>query len=262
MRVSPLLSKKHLFFTSKYEMVKTCYSSLLESLKGINFRVMVILDNCPPSFDDLFYPPPGGEPPEFIRTPGIGNNETFLKQLDLLERQEYSDLVFFAEDDYLYIHDLHPLLGFMNEGKENPDFVTPYDHPDYYGSEYHRYEKLYTTHGQQKWKQVGSTTCTFFTSKKTLKEAHDIMKQYPRLCDYLMFNLLTRKNPLLSWMHFRDLYALAPYSLIVNMLNLRRRTFSLWAPEPSFATHLQQGGLSPNIDWEKYLKLNSLAKIA
>jgi hypothetical protein len=55
------------------------------------------------------------------------NVQTFLLQLEYLTNQQYSEIVKFQEDDYLYFQSIKPMLEFISD--ENVDFLSPYLHP-------------------------------------------------------------------------------------------------------------------------------------
>lgn len=253
LRVSPILSRQHLFFTSKRDMVEACFDSLVESLEGLSYYIVVILDNCP-QFAEIFKKRVDEKHLKMTFTKGIGNANTFLYQIQILLDQTKTEYVYFAEDDYYYIGKMSDALKFISAGNHFVDFLTPYDHPDYY-SNLHKYKKITTVYKGKVWKQIASTTMTFLTSKKNLQETERILRLYPLLSDYLMWNMLTRKTPL--WKFLQPTYRWAcgyrklPFSWLYTIWNYTRyRRYSLWAPEPTIGTHLNLNGLSPRICWK------------
>ena len=115
------------------------------------------------------------------------------------------------------------------------DYVTLYDHPDKYLNPYEggnpfcveRSENTRVYLGKHcHWKSTNSTTMTFASKVKTLKEDKDILREwtkdtYPH--DFYMFQDLIKK---------------------------RRKLIS---PIPGFSTHGEVKNLSPLINWEKQL---------
>jgi hypothetical protein len=126
-----------------------------------------------------------------------------------------SDIVYFAEDDYIYKQNACKLV----EGLEIADYCTGYDHPDLYN-----YEscKLKCTNSFI-WRYGKSTTMTFAVKVKTIKEDLHVYKKHcsgshPE--DYHMFLELTRNG-----------------RTLVN-------------PLPGLSTHGEIGYFSPCVDWE------------
>ncbi|MCL5990477.1 MAG: glycosyltransferase family 2 protein [Bacteroidetes bacterium] len=220
-------------------------------------KFWIILDNCPDEYTDLFkkYIPDDGI--EFINLPGVGNSETFAKQMDLLLKQNDSEYIYFAEDDYFYLPDhFYELIDFM-KNNEDVHFVSPYNHPDYY--EYHIHNNKYEvkSFSNKKWR-TGATTCmTFLTTKKIMIENEKTFRTYTRknydtslwlsLTNYKLLNPLNffkylfidkrmAKVFVKGWIHNR------------NQLLFGKR-WKLWIPVPSIATHMDSKHLAPSIDW-------------
>ena len=140
-----------------------------------------------------------------------------------------SELVYFVEDDYLHLPNSDMLLL---EGLEISNYCCGYDHIDKYinkenggnpsiegGGEITRVVLTKSSH----WKLTNSTTCTWATKIKTLKEDMEIWEQatvnsYPQ--DYWAFTQL-----------------------------LETKSRSLITPIPGFSTHTELPWLSPLIDW-------------
>ena len=90
--------------------------------------MFVLLDNCPPSYEDLFKRYFDEHDLELIRLNGVGNRATFDMQIDILLDQNFSEIVYFAEDDYLYLpNQFQSMARFLRE-EQQVDFVSPYDH--------------------------------------------------------------------------------------------------------------------------------------
>ena len=140
------------------------------------------------------------------------------------------ECVYFIEDDYLHLPESDIVLL---EGLKISNYVSLYDHPDKYidreaggnpqiegGGEVTRVVLTDSTH----WKLTNSTTCTFATKIKSLKEDMDIWEnatvtQYPN--DYIAFTYLINKGR------------------------------SLITPIRGYATHTEISWLTPLIDWTK-----------
>jgi len=106
-------------------------------------------------------------------------------------------------------------------------YVTLYDHRDKYTEAYKDLmcKLLYTQ--SVHWRPTPSTTQTFATLFKTLKEDLHIHKQYS-----------TNTEP--SQDHYK-------------FMNLRKQGRYLISSVPGYSTHAHRDLLSPCVDWEKYL---------
>ena len=255
LRVSPTLNSKHIHFKTKYELVKACFKSLVRALEGLDFELFVILDGCPKHFEKIFRENVEEHNLKIVNVGGVGNSATFLLQTLILSDLSSSDYVYFAEDDYFYIGSVREMLELASK-KPFVDFVSPYDHPDYYfRRDLHPYKFVYLKYGNRLWKNVMSTCCTFLTKKSTLMEVRELLQSYKKVSDYYMWYLLTRKVPLKNMIRVsprpRYLRRLA-YLLRYMQKYSSRRAYSLWVPEPTIATHMQEGCLSPKVDWSKH----------
>ena len=131
-RVYPGVSKTPIVHpTNKLLLAEAAFRSFTRSLTGIDAKIWVILDGCPPEYRAAFskWHPEGKL--EFVDTPKIGNAATFTLQCKILLEQTHSENVYFAEDDYAYVPgEFHRMIEFLEHAKD-VHFVTPYDHPDY-----------------------------------------------------------------------------------------------------------------------------------
>jgi hypothetical protein len=137
-----------------------------------------------------------------------------------------NDLIYFVENDYAFIQDWPYKLQELFNTYEGLDYVTPYDHPDFYNQS--NYPELATymfvtkTHH---WKTVPSSTGSIIITKRILDEDFDIHTTIPS--DRGRFEFLS--------------------------INRNRNVF---APIPSLTTHCETEWLAPTIDWEKIYKNN------
>jgi hypothetical protein len=242
----------------KYKLSEICLKSFLRCLSGIRFKLYVILDGCPQKYADLFTDLIPADQLELITTPGIGNVATFREQIKVLLSQNDSEMVYFAEDDYFYIENgFHDMLNVIKNRKD-VDFVTPYDHPDYYQTEsepgkpdflinLHNY-KSKLIFEKRHWRTVSSTCCTFLTTKSTLVKTSKYLNLYPELTDYGMWLTLTK----MKMMHYNKLMNLKMYTFGLGYL-FSGKSFKLWSPIPSIANHMANLYFAPGIDWQALL---------
>ena len=243
---------------TKYDLSRVCLKSLLRALVGINYKLYAILDGCPPEYKALFNELVDSRHLQVVELLGNGNAATFLEQVRLLENQDESETVFFAEDDYLYTENaISEMLEMIQD--DDVDFVTPYDHPDYYQTRpdptksaflvnLHNYRSKIVFESRH-WRTVSSTTMTFLTNKAVLGKAVKYLRLYQRLGDYAMWLALTRirkRHPSLRQTFY--LYAFAGRRLLIG------KPFKLWSPMPSLATHMVKQYISLGVDWEELIR--------
>ena len=137
--------------------------------------------------------------------------------------------IYFVEDDYLHLPNSYKVL---KEGLQRADYVSLYDHNDKYmdpspnpyvedGGEVTKVILTESTH----WKLTNSTTMTFASTAKILREDRDIWVKWTSIDS-----------------HPRDFDA---------FIELRNKGRSLITPIPSYSTHTETSWLSPLIDWSK-----------
>ncbi len=132
--------------------------------------------------------------------------------------------VLFLEDDYLWRPDT---LEKLKSGLDRYGMVSPYDHPGFYA----KHEKTCTeihVHGQELWRRCPTNTHTFAVKYELFMKY--IQHFYYKVNDWIMFTKLGYEG------------------------------LSLYTPLLSFATHLVDGLLAYDVDWEelagKYLETN------
>jgi hypothetical protein len=151
---------------------------------------------------------------------------TFNLALDKALKLDDKEVVYFLENDYLHKpNSLKILLEGINIGA---DYVSLYDHPDKYmdganpfvegGGEYTKVFLSESCH----WKLTNSTTMTFASKVKTLREDESILRKWTNTThphDFQMF------------------------------LELRDKGRSLITPLPGCSTHGETAWLTPLINW-------------
>ncbi len=287
-RIYPRISRKPpIFENNKYKLSEICLKSLKKSLGTLRVKIYVLLDNCPTKYEDLFKKYFKNKDLKLIKLKGIGNLGTFYLQLKILTEQEDAEIVFFAEDDYFYLSNQFQKMIHLIKNDHEIDFITPYDHPDYYNFLFHNYQSKIKHFSNTNWKSVSSTTCTFLTTKKRLNETKKVFKKYTfvrnhfnkklikknRYLNYLFFEFFTNATDSDIWMSitkinmFKLFYifklrirdrSIFRYYLRAWRFNWKQVLFgkkwNLWCPVPSIATHMESRFLAPNIEWNVYFK--------
>ena len=256
-RIYPEISRSPAVFSSdKYKLSEFCLKSFKESLGDLNVKMIVLLDGCPPTYEELFLKYFDVEDIDFIRLDGVGNLQTFGLQIEILLNQNYSEIVYFAEDDYFYFpNQFTEMVEFLKENSD-VDFVTPYDHLDYYTQNIHKNKKSVKVLKNRQWKTVSSTCLTFLTTKNTLKETEKIFSTYQKgNSDFVLWLSLTKSSlkPIILIKSIKLFTLEIFYKILLFTKNqtLLGKNWKLWAPTPTIATHLEKSFLSPDIDWEE-----------
>lgn len=164
-------------------------------------KVTLIADNCDQIILDLC----SQTGCDTIKT-NLGNAGSFRKSIDLALELSNDSKVYFVEDDYLHLK----INGYFEsiperdlaEGLLRADYVTLYDHPDKYLSEYGSCEatNVYRTLHSH-WKHSISTTMTFASKVSTLRDDLEIWHKYtegkhPQ--DHFIFTDLNKKGKTLA----------------------------------------------------------------
>ncbi len=203
---------------------KNCLSNAIKVFSPENYDWLIIADNISKNTESMIldlYPSIN------IMKVSIGHGAgTFNLALTEALKYEDKEIVYFIENDYIHREnsDIILLEGFGI----GSDYVSLYDHPDKYidganplvesGGEITRVMLSNSCH----WKITNSTTMTFASKVKTLKEDESILRKwtegsYPQ--DFQMF------------------------------LELASKQKSLITPIPGYSTHGETNWLTPLINW-------------
>ena len=257
-RIYPKVSKVPPVFTNdKYNLSSLCLKSFKDSLGSLKVKIWVLLDNCPKEYEELFRSHFSSEELEFLYLQSVGNKGTFELQMKILLEQDFSQYVYFAEDDYFYLPD--QFVSMVKFLSENPDvdFISPYDHLDYYNLDLHKHDNLIRIANGKHWRTANSTCLTFLTKKNILQETKSVFNSYmDGNYDASLWISLTKKKVLngkaIVQYFFKDkfLYDVVKQAWLKCWKQIIfGRKFSLWVPIPSAATHMDSNYLSPNVDW-------------
>jgi hypothetical protein len=154
-------------------------------------------------------------------------SKSFIQTLDYILSQDFENetIIYFLEDDYIHRPNWDVILM---DGFNLPiHYVTLYDHGDKYQEMYKDLmtKVLHTQYSH--WMPTPSTTNTFATKFKTLKQDHLIHRKYS-----------TNYEP--SFDHGK-------------FLELNQEGRNLISCIPGYSTHCHLEFLSPCIDWKQYL---------
>jgi hypothetical protein len=268
-RLYPGLQKNESIIPNdKYKLIKACLTTFKESLQDINTKILFILDSCPKKYENYIVKLFNGYDIIIKKGNNIGNHGTFNMQLEWLLEQSFSEYVYFAEDDYIY--NGKNFKSFIENYKleGNIEFATPYDHPDYYTLVSHEQKNtlLKTTSCGHKWLKRGSTTMTFLTTKKTLKETQSVFNLYGKIGDIGIWYILTRRIKYLKtalhimykkeyrWLlHFMSKSIIYYLYNNIRFYNMPHSKYMLCSYHPSAATHAEAKYLAGDTDWNRII---------
>jgi hypothetical protein len=139
-------------------------------------------------------------------------------------------------------------------GNRDVDFVSPYDHPDSYFTSSRHERHLVRPFGDGYWRTASSTCLTFLASRQNLLQTESIFRSFSSgNMDCPIWLALTQKaglaNPKIHWSNVLRI----KLWVMTWMWGWRKLLFSksyrLWVPIPTLATHMEAGCLSPLVDW-------------
>jgi hypothetical protein len=206
---------------------KNCFENALQIFNKANWYV--IADNVSNETKEYL-----NSKVETIKYVSVGHGAgTFNLALDVALSLPSSEIVYFLENDYLHKPGADKVLeDGVNLGF---DYVTAYDHPDKYLNPFEggnpfcsgRAEDTRVYLGQYcHFKLTNSTTMTFASSVKTLKEDEEVLRKW------------TKDT------HPYD------FQMFIELKQVGRR---LASSIPGYSTHGETAWLSPLTDWQKQL---------
>lgn len=236
-----------------------CLESLIYGFP--DYKIICVADNCDHHVlktleEKKFF--------KLIKTK-LGNAASFNYLINFeLPQLSDDDLIYFAEDDYLYRTNSYQVL---EEGLKYFDYVTLYDHPDKYGN-YPLDRNLLIPNGvlseftqiikgsRALWRTTNSTTMTFGCYAKTMKKDYKIWnmmtKKFNVPRDFYIWILLTcpQKNFFTSYLN------LSIILIISNLLFIFRGKRLLGVSTPSYAAHLELG-MTPDNFYNDFIDLKN-----
>jgi hypothetical protein len=259
-RIYPGVSKTPFVYPdNKLKLTEVGIQTINQSLGDLKAKFFILLDNCPEEYEHMISVHLQSHSVTFIKYNGIGNLPTFGKQIEILLSQTDSEIIMFAEDDYVYRkNELEKAVHLI---KNNPEieFVTPYDHLDSYILPIHtKYKYEILAKEDLHWRTSASTCLTFLTTRKSLKQTEKVFRSYCKgNWDSSLWFALTKfnvLNPASLFLIFLDLFLFKTVlkSWLFNPGQiLFGKKFKLWQSIPSIATHMEKISLAPAVDWEK-----------
>jgi hypothetical protein len=206
---------------------------------------------------------------EVIELSALGNGGSYRCALSLLETRSWApdDIVYFAEDDYLYRPEAFAELVEAATVIDSASFFTLYDHTDYYTEPLQRtfqrfHRKRSWRVGAIDWRAARTTTMSFGARVGDMRAQSWIhflgttdvhpsdayiwdasQSAVGRILIPIFFRCLNRRDTVTV--------NLKRCRRMVIDYNAQRRRLLLVAPRVSLATHMQEPFLAPNVDWAR-----------
>lgn len=257
-----------IFREDKLKLAEFCLKSFKKSLGGLRVKLWVILNDCPPEYEEMIRRVWGSEHLVLVRFPGVSGSVTLDEAARILREQIDAGIVYFSDDDYFYLPgQFHLAVDFL---KQNPDadFIAPYESSDFYTIDLHNMRFERREFGGKEWISCISTTHTFLTRRFVLIEIRRLYLDMYRSwsCrgnkgpfDLAFWVALTKKrvfNPVkfTQWLLTRRLFWAGSILIAWNdcwRQILFGRRYTLWSPHPCIATHMVAGLEAPGIEWAK-----------
>lgn len=255
------------FGGDKLLLSKVALDSFKAALGNLRVKIWVLLDKCPPEYEQLFTGRFAARDLVLERFPGIGNRGSLIRQFEILAGQTDAELVYLAEDDYVYLPGtFEKIVRFFRERPE-VDFITPYYHRDYETLPMHRHHQFELQSAGLAWKTVKATTGTFAARGTAFRKTHQIFATmlqkvlFSEMTDLGVWYALTKYdlfNPwkLLTWPLRHRFFGWSLFSAwwVCWRQILFGPRYRLWSAVPSLCTHLSEGTFAPGHDWEQDLR--------
>ena len=167
---------------------------------------------------------------KMVKMEGGNDGASFLNLINYVAQQKFKDhdILYFLEDDYVHRTGwCEVLLEGLNLRGVN--YITLYDHPDKYTAP--QYENLVSkikVSESVHWRSIPSTTNTYAMLAKTFLKDIDIHRKF---CDLGAGFTKDHEKFIELWQSNRTLYSCMP----------------------AYATHCEEGQLSPTIKWQKII---------
>ncbi len=271
----------------KYKLENLCLKSLKDSLASLKVKLWAILDRCPQDWENLFRKYFDKDEVKIIKLEKVGEINSWELAIEILINQNFSEIVYLAEDDYFYLpNQFIKMIKFLSNNSD-VDFIKPYDHLDNYKLALHKYQSLIKVYVGKHWRTVSTTCGTFLTTRKALYQTKDVFLRGKTVKNFFTKDIFTRNTFFRYFFRYfvaktrdSDMWLSITKCKVFNFFKIIRyrvqnhnvynyffrawryhwkqilfgKKWKLWSPIPSIATHLEKNHLAPTIDWKKKFK--------
>lgn len=233
------------FNLEKGQVIKLCFLSLVESLKDLDFKMIVVGDKLSEEMISFF-----NSFEVELHLGNFGNDASIRETLKIASTIPNDEWIYFCEDDYLHLpHAFDFIDHFLDErdslfkqkkkffnlyrgvNLKNKDlFIIPPDYPDHYSPKY-RKSSLILFSSDCHWRQVRYITFTFLTKSSTIKKNYSLFKKAS----------VKARDRKISRRLFGDFgFGFGTSSMC-------------FSPIPGLSTHMHRDTMTPLQNWEKLM---------
>lgn len=211
----PSSNPSPIYQEDKDKLNEICLKSVVKAFEDVsNKQFIFLLDYCEKSTLEMIEKVVHSDYETHESQAGIG--QTMLDSYSIAS--EINGAVLFQECDYFYLP--APIGQFYLEGLRQLDFVSPYDHPNFYTNrDFHAETCKIRVIGNWHYRTTERNTMTWATWGHLVKKNREILDRWGHLDGEV-------------WKE------------------LKEQGHELWTPIPSFATHMVQDFLAPCVNWE------------
>ena len=230
----------------KGQLIKLCFLSLVESLKDVDFKIIVLGDKLSEDMIAFF-----NYFKVDLRLGSFGNDGSILETIKIASTIPDDEWVYFCEDDYMHVpHAFRFIDQFINERsslfikkfkpynlstlvnlKDKDLFIHPPDYPDRYQPVYRKHSLILAS-SDCHWRQVNSTTFTFLTKSSSIKKHFSLFKKASVKARDRFFS--------------RKLYGRVGFGFWSSSV--------CFSPMPGLSAHMHRDTMTPLVDWEKLVQ--------
>jgi hypothetical protein len=238
------------FNLEKALLIKLCFLSLVESLKDLDFKIIVLGDKLSEDMIAFFN--------SFeieLHLGNFGNDASIRETLKIASTIPDDEWIYFCEDDYLHAPNAFRIIDhFLNErdslfnqkkkldnlstlvNLKNKDlFIFPPDYPDRYKSRYLKHSLILVS-SDCHWRQVTNTTLTFLSKSSAIKKHFSLFRKSSVKAGE---GTLGNADRLLS----RKLFGRFGFGFWTSSV--------CFSPVPGLSTHMHRDTMTPLVNWEK-----------
>lgn len=229
------------FDLSKPQIIRMCFLSLIESLKGFDHRIIILGDKLSVEMIRFF-----DSYKVELHLGSYGNDASIREALEIALTIKDDEWIYFCEDDYLHMTSAFSIIDrFLDERGElfiqqikpynlsswvnlpaKDLFIFPPDYPDRYCPKYRRHS-LIVQSSDCHWRQITNITFTFLTKASSIRKHHKVLQA---ASDKANDSLLSRK----LFGHFGFFASSVCFS-----------------PLPGLSTHMHINSMTALRNWEK-----------
>jgi hypothetical protein len=254
----PSSSKPSVYAEDKFKLVEFCFHSFKESLGKLKVKLWVILNSCPPEYEEFFRKNWPADDLVILKYPGVPAGTTLHEQSRILIGQTDAQLGYFAEDDYFFLPGQFELAVDFIRKNPDADFVGLYEHPLIHETDLHRIPWERREFGGKTWISIMSTTHCFLARRDLLVKNAWLFLTFKDNTnpDLGMWMALTKKRvfnvyKFFAWLPSNKFWAgsiLLAWRYFWRQILFGRR-YKLWVPTPCVATHMIATQEAPGVDW-------------